>query len=71
MNNILEIRSLEGKIATVVKDDFIRNHLSAIYDRALNLKGAILDNDIMLLVIYNFILTTIITTKKPKKIKRL
>lgn len=49
MNNILEIRSLEGKIATVVKDDFIRNHLSAIYDRALNLKGAILDNDIMLL----------------------
>ena len=43
MDNILEIRSLEGEVTKLVKDDFIRNHLPAIYDRTLNLKGAILD----------------------------
>lgn len=54
MNNILEIRSLEGEVVSLVKDDFIRNHLPEIYDRALNLKGAILDNDISLLTNQDF-----------------
>ena len=54
MDNILEIRSLEGEVTKLVKDDFIRNHLPAIYDRTLNLKGAILDNDISLLTNQDF-----------------
>ena len=54
MDNILEIRSLEGDVTELVKDDFIHNHLPAIYDRTLNLKGAILDNDISLLTNQDF-----------------
>ena len=54
MNNNLEIRSIEGNFINLVKDDFICKHLPKIYDKALHLGGAILDNDIFLLTDKDF-----------------